>query len=162
MMKPTLLAGLLALVTPLLVAQAETPAAVAVAGAPFVTLHAEGAQIYECRADSAGKLAWQFREPIATLILDGKTVGRHYAGPTWELSDGGAVTGKVAASAPGATAADIAVLKLDVATRRGSGMIADATLIQRLNTRGGAAQGACETVGALTSVAYSADYAFHK
>ena len=50
-----------------------------------------------------GKLAWAFREPIATLFQDGKTVGRHYAGPTWELSDGSAVVGKVAASAPGAT-----------------------------------------------------------
>ena len=52
----------------------------------LVTLHAEGAQLYECKPDSgdrseAGALTWQFREPIATLILDGKSVGRHYAGP---------------------------------------------------------------------------------
>src|SRR5262245_66491016 len=46
-----------------------------------VTLHAEGAQVYECKASSDGKLAWAFREPIATLFEDGKTVGRPYAGP---------------------------------------------------------------------------------
>ena len=54
----------------------------------MLTLHAEGAQVYECKADSDGKLAWQFREPVATLILDGKTMGRHFAGPSWELADG--------------------------------------------------------------------------
>ena len=84
--------------------------------------HAEGAQIYECKAGGDGKLAWAFREPIATLMLDGKTVGRHYAGPNWEYMDGSAVTGKVAGNAPGATANDVAWLKLDVTGQRGSGM----------------------------------------
>ena len=37
-----------------------------------------------CKAGADGKLAWTFREPIATLLADGKTVGRHYAGPNWE------------------------------------------------------------------------------
>ncbi len=72
-----------------------------------MTLHAEGAQIYECKADAAGKLAWAFREPIATLLDDGKTIGRHYAGANWEYADGSAVTGKVTASAPGTSAYDI-------------------------------------------------------
>ncbi len=67
------------------------------------TIHAEGAQVYECKADAAGQLAWKFREPVATLMIDGKTVGRHFAGPSWELSDGSLVTGKVSGSAPGAT-----------------------------------------------------------
>jgi hypothetical protein len=31
-----------------------------------------------------GKLSWAVREPIATLTADGKTVGRHYAGPHHE------------------------------------------------------------------------------
>ena len=64
-------------------ASAQVPDAIAAPGETVVaTLHAEGAQVYECKADAGGKLAWQFREPIATLLLDGKTVGRHYAGPT--------------------------------------------------------------------------------
>ena len=70
---------------------AQVPPAIAAPGEnAVVTLHAEGAQVYECKAGNDGKLAWAFREPIATLILDGKTVGRHYAGPTWEHADGSA------------------------------------------------------------------------
>jgi hypothetical protein len=142
-------------------ALAQMPAAVAAANAtPVVTLHAEGAQIYECKAGNDGKLAWAFREPIATLVLDGRTVGRHYAGPTWEHVDGSAVTGKVAASSPGATANDVAWLKLDVVGRRGAGVLAVTTLVQRINTSGGALSGACDRPGALRSVPYSADYVF--
>jgi hypothetical protein len=135
--------------------------AVAAPGETLIaTLHAEGAQIYECKADASGKLAWQFREPVATLIVDGKTVGRHYAGPSWELSDGSALTAKVAGRAPGATAQDIPLLKLEVTSRRGAGEIAGATIIQRLDTRGGMADGPCPSAGALLSVPYSADYTF--
>ena len=71
-----------------------------------LTLHAEGAQFYDCKAGADGKLAWAFREPIATLLLDGKTVGRHYAGPNWDHIDGSGVAGKVLANAPGKTAND--------------------------------------------------------
>jgi hypothetical protein len=147
---------------------AQVPSAIAVAdGTAIVTLHAEGAQIYQCKPDSDGKspsqksaLTWQFREPIATLILDGKSVGRHYAGPNWDYIDGSGVKGKVAASAPGATPNDISWLKLDVADRRGDGILSNATTVQRINTRGGVAQGSCENEGDYRSVPYSADYVF--
>jgi len=153
--------ALLALAGHTIGAQAQVPAAIAAADATAVaTFHAEGAQIYECKSGSDGKLAWAFREPIAALVLDGRTVGRHYAGPTWEDADGSAVVGKVAASAPGTTADDIAWLKLDVTGRRGSGALADVNIVQRINTKGGALRGACEQAGALRSVAYSADYVF--
>ena len=100
-------------------AEAELPPAIAAPGEiVVVTLHAEGAQVYECKADADGKLAWAFREPIATLILDGKTVGRHYAGPNWDHVDGSGVSGKVVGNAPGKTANDIAWLKLDVTAHR--------------------------------------------
>jgi Protein of unknown function (DUF3455) len=142
-------------------AHAQTPAAIAAADAvPIVTLHAEGAQIYECKTGGDGKLTWIFREPIATLILDGKTVGRHYAGPNWEHIDGSTVTGKVAGTAPGATAGDIAWLKLDVVGRRGSGVLADAIVVQRVNTGGGVLHGPCDAAGMLRSAPYSADYIF--
>ena len=144
-------------------ANAEIPAAVAVPGAAIIaTAHAEGAQVYDCKPDAQGQNIWQFREPIATLMIDGKTVGRHYEGPSWELKDGGAVTAKAAGRAPGATAADIPWLKLDVATRRGSGQISAATKVQRLNTQGGALEGACSAAGATKSVPYAADYVFLK
>ena len=124
------------------------------------TLHAQGAQIYECKAANDGKPIWQFRVPIATLLLDGKTVGRHYAGPSWEYTDGSAVTGKVLASAPGATPLDIPWLKLEVATYRGTGTLAGVTTIQRLNTCGGAVSGPCEQAGSYRSAPYAADYVF--
>jgi len=118
-------------------AAAEVPSAIAVPGETLVaTAHAVGAQVYECKSDSAGKLAWQFREPIATLLIDGKTVGRHYAGPTWEMSD--------------------------AIAWNGTGKLNGITTIQRLNTRGGSAEGACDSSGTFLSVPYTADYAFYK
>jgi hypothetical protein len=142
----------------------ETAPAIAVPGATVVaTFHAEGAQVYECKAAADGKLAWTFREPIATLLLDGKTVGRHYAGPSWEHMDGSAVVGKAAGNAPGKTASDIPWLKLDVTAHRGSGTLTKVTTVQRINTQGGVQTGACDKAGALLSAPYSADYVFlHK
>ena len=137
------------------------PDAIAAPGQTIVlTLHAEGAQVYECKAGADGKPIWSFREPIATLLADGKTVGRHYTGPTWEHSDGSAVAAKVAGNAPGATANDIPWLKLEVTSRRGSGVLADVATVQRINTRGGKRDGACEPVGSFLNVPYSADYVF--
>jgi len=105
-------------------AAAQVPEPIAAPGeSVIVTLHAEGAQVYDCKAGADGKLAWAFREPIATLLLDGKTVGRHYAGPNWDHADGSGVTGKVLANAPGKSANDIAWLKLEVTARRGSGVL---------------------------------------
>lgn len=143
-------------------AHAEGPANLAVPGETLVaTLHAQGAQVYECKADATGKLTWQFREPVATLIKDGKTVGRHYAGPHWELADGSTVAAKVAARAEGASQNDIPLLKLEVTTHRGRGELDAVSTVLRLNTRGGVAVGACEGIGALLSVPYVADYALY-
>ena len=137
------------------------PDAIAAPGETVVaTIHAEGAQVYECKADGGGKLVWQFREPIATLLLAGKTVGRHYTGPNWEHIDGSAVVGKVVGRAPGATARDIPWLRLEVTERRGSGVLSGVTTIQRINTRGGAAEGACDQAGPYLSVPYATDYVF--
>jgi len=140
---------------------AQVPPAIAAPGETTVaTFHAEGAQVYECKVDSGGTRVWQFREPIATLILDGKTVGRHYAGPNWEHMDGSAVVGKAAGNAPGATPNDIPWLKLEVTSRRGNGTLSGVTTVQRINTRGGTAPGPCEATGSLRSVSYAADYVF--
>ncbi|MEA2926232.1 MAG: hypothetical protein QOD25_3354 [Alphaproteobacteria bacterium] len=142
-------------------ASAQVPAAIAAPGeTAVVTLHAEGAQVYECKAGSDGKLAWAFREPIATLVLDGKTVGRHYAGPNWEHMDGSAVVGKAAGNAPGKTASDIPWLKLEVTAHRGSGMFSGVSTVQRINTAGGVLTGACDKAGAFHSAPYAADYVF--
>ena len=144
-------------------AAAELPDSIAASGESLiVTIHAEGAQVYECRPDSSGKLVWQFREPIATLIADGKTIGRHFAGPAWELDDGSLVAGQVVARVPGASASDIALLKLLPTSQRDRGLLAGVTTIQRINTKGGMAEGPCDRAGAMLSVTYSADYAFYR
>lgn len=154
---------LAALILPVPVIAAELPDAIAAPGETHVvTLHAQGAQVYECATDASGKLTWKFREPIATLFENGKTVGRHYAGPSWELADGSAIVAKVSGRAPGASATDIPLLKLEVVSRRGAGHLADVTTIQRLNTKGGVAEGACPQPGVFLSVPYAADYAFYK
>jgi len=72
------------------------------------------------------------------------------------------VLGKAVGRAPGATATDIPLLKLDAVPQRDTGLLAGATTIQRLNTRGGVAQGPCAAQGEMLSVAYSADYVFHR
>jgi len=137
------------------------PDAVAAPGeSPVLSVHAEGVQVYECKPVTDGKLAWSFREPVATLIADGRTVGRHYAGPNWEHVDGSAVTARTAGSAPGATPSDIAWLKLEVIAHRGNGLLSGVATVQRINTSGGELSGACDKSGALKGAAYSADYVF--
>jgi Protein of unknown function (DUF3455) len=142
-------------------AEKPLPDAIAAPGeATVLAVHAEGAQVYECKAGTDGKTSWAFREPIATLMADGKTVGRHYAGPNWEHNDGSAVVGKAVGNAPGATANDIPWLKLEVISKRGSGVLSSVTTVQRINTQGGKLEGACDKAGATRSVPYSADYVF--
>jgi hypothetical protein len=144
-------------------AGAQVPAAIAVPGETAVaTFHAEGAQIYECKAGADGKLAWAFREPVATLLQDGKTVGRHYAGPNWEHADGSAVVAKAAGNTPGKSAGDIPWLKLAVTAQRGKGALSGVTTVQRINTVGGVHAGACDKAGAFHSAPYAADYVFLK
>jgi hypothetical protein len=148
---------------PLPAVAAEMPDAIAAPGEALVaTVNAVGAQIYECKANSARQLLWHFREPIATLLIAAKTVGRHYAGPNWQMTDGSSVSAKVSGRTPGASSGDIPLLKLDVVAQRGAGELRGVTTIQRINTRGGVAVGTCESAGVLLSVPYTADYAFYR
>jgi hypothetical protein len=148
-------------------ASETAPEAIAVRdGARIATVHAEGAQIYVCKVkpeeppSQLRALTWQFREPIAALSSNGMSIGRHYAGPNWDYFDGSGVKGQVVATAPGATENDIPWLKLDVVEHRGHGILSSVTAVQRINTKGGVALGACETAGSSLIVPYSADYVF--
>ncbi len=142
-------------------ALAQLPAAIDAPGeAPVFKLHAAGAQVYECKAGADGKLAWAFREPVATLMLDGNTIGRHYRGPTFEHMGGGAVVIKPVASMPSPDGTSIPWLKAEVVDKRGTGVLSEVTTVQRINTQGGALQGPCEQAGAVQGSAYSADYVF--
>jgi Protein of unknown function (DUF3455) len=132
----------------------------------IATLHAEGAQIYECKPDTSippsqsGALTWQFREPIATLMIGGQTVGWHSAGPRWDLVDGGGVRGRLITSAPAPAANDIPWLELEVVDRHSKGILSEAVTVLRTNTKGGLAPGACESEGKYLSIPYAADYLF--
>src|SRR4051794_25973777 len=96
-------------------ALAQLPGPIAAPGeTTAATFHAVGAQVYDCKSGTDGKSAWASREPIATLLLDAKTIGRHYAGPNWDHMDGSGVTAKAAGNAPGKTPNDIPWLKLEV------------------------------------------------
>jgi hypothetical protein len=139
------------------------PAAVAAPGeAPVLSVHAVGMQNYDCKPGADGKLAWTFNSPQATLTSGDKVVGHHSAGPTWELTDGSSITGKVVGNAPGAGAGDIAWLKLEVNSHKGTGQLSDVTTVQRVNTVGGVLKGACDRENAGRGMPYSADYVFLK
>jgi uncharacterized protein DUF3455 len=140
---------------------AELPEAIAAKGEIVVfQVHAEGAQIYECKAaQDGGQLTWQFREPIASLFHDGKTVGRHFAGPTLEIGDS-VVVAKVSGRSPGTSDKDIPWLKLVVTEPVDEGRLIDVTTVQRINTVGGVLEGGCEKSGDFHTEPYAADYVF--
>lgn len=137
------------------------PAAVAAPGQTTVLkVHAVGMQYYDCKVGADGKLAWIFNSPQATLTNGDKIAGYHNAGPTWELTDGSSITAKAAGSAPGRGPGDIAWLKLEVNSHKGTGQLSDVTTVQRINTLGGVLSGACDREGAGRGMPYSADYVF--
>ena len=125
-----------------------------------------GELTYECRekANAAGAYEWVFVGPVATLYGgDRKTVGKYYAGPTWESSDVSKITGKQVAVAPaGAGSIPLQLVKTDPAM--GAGAMSGVTYIQRVNTKGGVAPSTtCDAAakGSRQQVNYQADYVFY-
>ncbi len=130
----------------------------------LLQVHAKGDQVYTCKGDAA-QFAWLLKAPDAQLFdKEGKPFGKHFAGPSWEASDGSRVTGKAAANAPSPDAESIPWLLVSVVGHDGSGVLSRATSIQRINTKGGKAPASgCDAAhaGAEVRVAYSADYLFY-
>lgn len=144
------------------------PEAVRVPAGQKMTMVATGVGelTYECREkkDTAGVFEWAFVGPVAKLYSsDKKEVGKYYAGPTWESTDGSKVTGKQVAVSPSAPGnIPMQLVKAEPAT--GSGAMTGVSYIQRLNTKGGVAPStACtgDTKGARQQVVYEADYVFY-
>jgi hypothetical protein len=129
--------------------------------------HGAGVQIYRCQAakDDAARFDWLLKEPQAELFDEGgKKIGKHYAGPTWEASDGSKVTGEVVARAGSPDTNAIAWLLLRAKSTSGEGIFSAVRFIQRLHTGGGnAPAGGCDqaAAGSEVRVAYSADYWFY-
>ena len=58
--------------------------------------------------------------------------------------------------------ATIPPLKLEATAWNGTGKLNGVTTIQRLDTHGGSAEGACDSRGTFLSVPYTADYTFYR
>jgi len=127
---------------------------------------AKGVQIYECRAkkDQAGTYEWAFVAPEADLFdTSGKKIGRHYAGPHWESTDGSKIAGTVKERADSPRADAIPWLLLVAKSVGPQGSFSKITAIQRVNTIGGVApESNCSqsTVGTTVRIPYTADYYF--
>jgi hypothetical protein len=130
------------------------------AGATLVLqAHAAGDQIYVCDGSS-----WTFSRPDAKLFDEsGKQIGSHFAGPTWEYSDGSRVIGKAIANAT-PDSDSIPWLLLEAKAHEGNGLLSSITTIQRIETKGGTApaQG-CDAAhkGQETRSYYTAIYRFY-
>jgi len=153
------------------VCPAETPAALTPGADQTLksTLTGVGVQIYICTAKETATgtaFAWTFVAPQANLLNDeGKMVGTHFIGPTWQGNDGSSVVGKRAA---GATVDPTSLpWLLLTATSHGAepGRFSEITSIQRLSTVGGNAPAdGCDAghVGTILQVPYAAEYVFYR
>ena len=121
--------------------------------------HGAGDQVYAC--DGAN---WVLSGPDAKLFDEaGKQVGSHFAGPTWQYSDGSRVIGKAVANAT-PDSDSIPWLLLEAKDHQGDGLMAQVTSIQRLSTSGGKAPAAgCNSAhkGEETRSRYTAIYVFY-
>src|ERR1700693_818609 len=64
----------------------------------LVQVHAKGEPIYSCKVDGP-QAGWTLKAPEAQLFdKNGKAFGKHFAGPSWEASDGSRVVGKAEAN----------------------------------------------------------------
>jgi hypothetical protein len=128
--------------------------------------HATGVQIYECKAskDQPARFEWVFKAPEAELFdVAGRKIGKHYAGPTWESTDGSAVVGDVKARDPGPDPSAIPWLLLSAKSNSGAGVFSRITSIQRVQTVGGKAPSApCgDSAEQVVRVPYKAAYYFY-
>ncbi len=91
---------------------------------------AKGVQIYVCAPrDTANQ--WVFKAPEAQLLdANGKIFAKHYAGPSWEATDGSKIVGKVMAKMPAPTDGAIPWLLLSTQSS-GNGVLAGARCFTR-------------------------------
>jgi hypothetical protein len=126
-------------------------------------VHAKGDQIYSCKVDGS-QPGWTLKAPEAQLFDKyGRAFGKHFAGPSWEASDGSRVVGKAAANVASPDADSIPWLLVKVVSHPGEGVLSQVASIQRINTKGGKAPvSGCDAArtGREVRVPYSADYLF--
>src|ERR1700752_3451047 len=127
---------------------------------------AKGVQIYECRASTAqpGSYEWAFVAPDAALFdARGNRIGKHYAGPHWESTDGSKIVAAVKERTDAPAAGAIPWLLLNAKSVGPEGSFSKVTSIVRANTVGGVApkDGCSEAATATRArINYTADYYF--
>jgi hypothetical protein len=131
---------------------------------PAFALSAEGAQIYQCSNLGDG-WGWTYVAPDVTLREGTRTIAEHKRPDLWEsTSDRSSVTAVPRAS-QSAGAGNLPWQLLAAAPLNPTGMFANVTYMQRVNTAGGlpAATGCGPgNEGAENRVAFRADYYFYK
>jgi hypothetical protein len=145
-------------------ARADETAIMPPAGsAPVLELVADGVQIYVCDPKDGG-FDWSFKGPEANLFdKQGRQVGTHFAGPTWELDDGSEVVGEVVAKADATEPHAIQWLLLRAKSHQGSGLLSTVSYIRRVETKGGLApRTGCDAshLSQQARMRYSATYQF--
>jgi uncharacterized protein DUF3455 len=115
-----------------------------------------GDQVYGC---VNGR--WALEAPDAKLLnQEGSVIGRHFAGPTWQLDDGSWVKGRAVSKRVAPDANAIPWLLLE--SVGGTGGFGTVGFIQRTGTHGGnAPDGSCSQ-GAMRRVPYTATYSFYE
>src|ERR1700722_7307170 len=98
--RPSLSMSLFAavLVVPSTIAQVAPPALQPPKGQTLILRSkGKGKQIYTCQT-VAGASAWKLKAPDANLYSEtGELIGKPFAGPTWQSTDGSQVVGKMIA-----------------------------------------------------------------
>ena len=134
----------------------------------FLEALATGFQIYECdpKPDQPSVYEWAFRAPEAALAdRSGHSLGKHYAGPTWESLDGSTAVGEIKARDPGPTPSAIPWLLMNAKATTGGGVFGPTRSVQRVQTVGGVMPSqACGVSNArqVVRVPYAATYYFYR
>jgi Protein of unknown function (DUF3455) len=128
---------------------------------------AKGVQIYVCQANANdnSQFEWTLKAPEAILLNEaGKSIGKHYGGPTWEYQDGSKVVGEVKERLDSPDSSAIPWLLLSAKSHQGNGFLSKVTYLQRLNTKGGKAPSTgCDVSknNSTVRVDYTADYYYY-
>ncbi len=130
---------------------------------PALELTGKGVQIYSCTAAAAGA-AWKLNAPDAILTdAAGHILGHHFAGPTWQATDGSKVVGTAIAVNASPSKGSVAWLLLRASVVSGNGLFGHVVYVVRTRTMGGVAPArGCDSghIGAETRIPYSATYTF--
>lgn len=135
------------------------------AKSPAIEAFGKGVQIYTCKASDGG-FAWSLKAPEASLQdAKGQVIGKHFAGPSWQATDGSTVVGEPLNMSPSPDAGAIAWIVLHAKSHAGAGELANVQYIVRTRTEGGVAPAdGCDAghAGTEVRVPYSAVYLFFR